>query len=108
MLATFIFFLFTLFFIYKSKFFEVSPISKQLIVVAYLIKLVFAALLYSLYTFYYTDLTKNDIYKYYTDSKVLVDLFYHSPKDFFSFLKGNGLRELKLIYWEKTNSYGFF
>lgn len=108
MLATFIFFLFTLFFIYKSKFFEVSPISKQLIVVAYLIKLVFAALLYSLYTFYYTDLSKNDIYKYYTDSKVLVDLFYHSPKDFFSFLNGNELRELKLIYWEKTNSYGFF
>lgn len=100
----------TLFIIYHSSFFEINGISKRLILISYLVKLLFAILLYQVYTNYYTDLTKNDIYKYYTDSKILVDLFYHSPNDFFSFFAGkqSEIIESKLIYWEKTNSYGFF
>jgi len=110
MVATFIFFLLTVYFIYTSKFFETSSISRQLIIVVYLIKLLFAALLFYMYTYYYTDLSKNDIYKYYKDSKVLIDLFYHSPKTFLNFISGNQVNSTasKLIYWQKTNGYGFY
>jgi len=110
MVATFIVFLFIVYFIYTSKFFESSSFSKQLIIVVYLIKLLFAAVLFYMYTYYYSDLSKNDIYKYYTDSKVLVELFYNSPKAFVNFISGNNVATIdsKLIYWQKTNGYGFY
>ena len=110
MFITSIFCFITLFIIYHSSFFEINGISKRFILFTYLTKLLFAVLLYYVYTNYYTDLSKNDIYKYYNDSKVLVDLFYHSSKEFCSFFVGkhSEVIEAKLVYWKKTNSYGFF
>ena len=72
------------------KFFEVEGISKGLLSGIFILKIFFGLLLWAIYTFYYTDRSTADIYKYFDDSKILNDILKTNPIHFFKILLGIG------------------
>lgn len=79
-----------IFLIAKMKFFECEGISRRAIQGVFILKILFGILLYLVYTFYYTDRSTADIYKYFDDSKVLFDALFTKPQDYFQMLFGIG------------------
>jgi hypothetical protein len=79
-----------IFLIAKMKFFECEGISRRAIQEVFTLKIFFGILLYLVYTFYYTDRSTADIYKYFDDSKVLFDTLFTKPQDYFQMLLGIG------------------
>lgn len=74
----------------KMKFFECEGISLKAIQGVFILKIVFGIALSLIYTFYYTDRSTADIYKYFDDSKVLFDALFTKPLDYFQMLFGIG------------------
>lgn len=72
------------------NFFECQGISRRHIQVVFIVKIIFGILLYLVYTYYYTDRSTADIYKYFDDSKVLFDALFAKPQDYFQMLFGIG------------------
>ncbi len=81
---------FFIFIIYKLRFFECDGLSRGLIVFIFLLKVVFGTLLWAIYTYYYTDHSTADIYKYFDDSSVIYDALRSHPIDYFKILFGIG------------------
>jgi hypothetical protein len=54
----------------------------------FLIKVIAGILLTLLYTYYYTDQSKSDIYRYFNDSKVISQLLFTEPKAWISAITG--------------------
>ena len=79
---------FFLFLISRMKFFECEGISRKTIQCVFILKIFFGFCLYLIYTYYYTDRSTADIYKYFDDSKVLFDALFIHPKDYFQMLFG--------------------
>ncbi len=79
-----------IFLIVKMKFFECEGISRRAIQGVFILKILFGILLYLVYTFYYTDRSTADIYKYFDDSKVMFDALFTKPQDYFQMLFGIG------------------
>lgn len=109
----FLTFLYSLFFIavlYKHCFFQLPEISKRVVAAAFILKIFFGLALWWIYTFYYTDRTKADIYKYYDDSRVLYDLLFEHPIHFLQILFGinNGPDQFHHIYDQMYNWYSPF
>jgi hypothetical protein len=69
-------------------FFEVDGISKKTLSIIFLVKFAFGLLLWVIYTYYYTNRTTADIYKYFDDSKVIFDTLKTNPIHFFKLLFG--------------------
>jgi hypothetical protein len=72
------------------KFFDIEGLSKRTISRIFILKIAFGLLLWSIYTFYYTDRSTADIFKYFDDSKVLFDTLKTNPTHFFKMLFGIG------------------
>lgn len=106
---------FFIFLIYKLPFFEVSGISKKSITLVFILKIIFGLMLWVLYTFYYTNRSTADIYKYFDDSKVMFDALSTKPVHYFKMLSGigNNTPEFndyyeRMHYWSRKNSGGTF
>jgi len=54
----------------------------------FIIKVLTGVIVSLIYTYYYTDRSTADIYKYFDDSKVMYDALYRKPLDFFRMLFG--------------------
>jgi len=65
--------------ILRAPFFEVSGIKRLHLVVFFFLKVTAGILLTLVYTYYYTDPTKADIYRYFTDSKIISSLLFTHP-----------------------------
>lgn len=85
-----LYFLIFLLLIYKIKFLDISGISRGLLVKVFLLKISCGIALWAIYTFYYTDRSAADIYKYFDDSKVMFDALFIHPVDYFKMLFGIG------------------
>ncbi len=70
------------------KFFELPGLSKRNLSFIFVLKIFFGLLLWAIYTFYYTDRSTADIYKYFDDSKILFDILKTHPSHFFRILLG--------------------
>ncbi len=84
------------------KFFELEGISKRTLSILFTIKIIFGLLLWAIYTFYYTDRSTADIYKYFDDSKILFDTLKTHPTHYFRMLLGiyNNTPEFDTYYNE--------
>jgi len=85
-------FWFTLFLwlIYTHPFFQrVSP-GKHHLAFFFLLKVAAGILLTCIYTFYYTDQTRSDIYRYFNDSQIIADIIFQSPKAWLKIMSGYG------------------
>jgi hypothetical protein len=74
--------------IYHIPFFKTNGISKKVITVFFIIKVFAGVTLSLIYTFYYTDRSAADIFKYFDDSRVMYDALFNKPIDFFKMLFG--------------------
>ncbi len=96
--------LFFIFIIHRMKFFEIEGISKRTLSVLFVLKILFGVMLWGIYTFYYTDRSTADIYKYFDDSKIIFDSLKQHPQHFFRMLLGiyNNTPEFQ-PYYEQMN-----
>lgn len=108
-LTSFYAFLF-LFIIYKQRFFRLEGIQTTVVMAAFLLKIASGLVLWWIYTYYYPDRTKADIYKYYDDSKPLYDLLFKAPLSFFQILFGihNEPEKFHYVYDQMYNWYSPF
>lgn len=77
---------FFIFLICKLNFFKVEGLSPQTLSALFILKIAAGTMLWAIYTYYYTNRTTADIFKYFDDSKVLHDTLFKSPKDYFKML----------------------
>jgi len=75
-----------LYIVSKWKFFELPYVSKRVVGVAFVMKVLAGLGITLLYTYYYTDKQNSDIYKYFDDGLFLNSLFYSDPKLFLKLL----------------------
>ncbi|MBK8808089.1 MAG: hypothetical protein IPO21_16180 [Bacteroidales bacterium] len=93
--------------IYKWRFFELPFVNKHLITLSFAVKIIAAFALFLIYTFFYTDRTTADIFKYYDDARVLFDIFRLDRGLFFDFVHGtinddsNSLLLSKISNWSR-------
>lgn len=79
--------------IYRSKFFEADDTPRHYFAVFFLLKVVAGIALTLVYTYYYTDPGKADIYRYFNDSRVISPLLYTDQSAWFSIMTGIGTDE---------------
>ncbi|OFZ00111.1 MAG: hypothetical protein A3K10_07275 [Bacteroidetes bacterium RIFCSPLOWO2_12_FULL_31_6] len=104
------------FVIYKWKFFDDNEIGKSWFVAAFGLKLLFSVLLTLIYTYYYTDRSTSDIYKYFDDSKIMFDALKNHPTDYFKMLFGIDNDTIyfdetyykKMIFWYRVYNSNLF
>lgn len=91
-----------LFLIGKSRFFQSGPIPFTWFQAAFLLKVLAGISLGLLYTYYYTDRTTSDTFKFFDDSGILFNTLWNHPWDFFRMFTGIGgnAPELKKYYVE--------
>ncbi|MFQ5334662.1 MAG: hypothetical protein ACE5DN_01165 [Flavobacteriales bacterium] len=89
LLCTFYIALFVLL-IFRMRFFRSTDIHPFTLTGIFLLKISFGLLLWYIYTYHYPDRSAADIYKYFDDSKVMLDALWDRPGDFFRMLFGIG------------------
>ena len=91
--------------ILKWKFFSVDALSKSFFALIFILKIASGLSLWLIYTYYYTDRSTADIYKYFDDSSVIFGSLKNSFLDFFKLIFWAGdethLKQyvLKMDYW---------
>ena len=91
-----------LFIIRKLSFFRLDELSVSSISYIFIVKIIFGCVLWLVYTYYYTDRTTADIYKYFDDSKIMFDALKSKPVHYFKMLTaiGNNTPEFSTYYNE--------
>lgn len=100
--------------IYRLNFFKLS-VNSKLIMLAFFVKLIFTFGLIGVYTFYYSDRSTADIYKYYDDAVILYDEMSGSPNNYVRMITGIGdtgpsftKAYNKCNYWYKEFDYRLY
>ncbi len=85
---TIFYFIILLWIIYKSDFFSDEIIPKKWFIGIFSLKVLSSIILTLIYTYYYTDRSTTDIYKYFDDSKIMFESIHSKPLDFFRMIFG--------------------
>ncbi len=85
---TIFYFILFCFIINKLSFFDDDVISKKWFIGIFTIKVLVSILLTLIYTYYYTDRSTADIFKYFDDSKIMYGALKTNPLDFLKMLLG--------------------
>ncbi len=83
------------FLVLKLRFFNLPGIKKRYVLIALYLKIIAGFGLTYLYTQYYPDRNKADIFKFFDDSKIMHDALKDNPSDYFRMMLG----------YENDNSY---
>ena len=73
---------------FKNKFFSTEGISAKTSVLLFNLKVAAGIALALIYTFYYTDRSLADIYKYFDDGQIIANLFLTDPLTYFQIVSG--------------------
>lgn len=77
-----------IFVIYRTRFFHVQGLTPARITAVFLLKIMCGVGMALIYTYYYTDRTTADVFKYYDDSRIMYEALHSNPGDFFRMLTG--------------------
>jgi hypothetical protein len=77
-----------IFIIYRMRFFHVQGLSPMLVSGIFLLKIFSGVAMALIYTYYYTDRTTADVFKYYDDSRIMHQALASKPSDFLKMLTG--------------------
>jgi hypothetical protein len=88
--------------VYKSKFFSDDYINKNLVISAFVLKLLSFIGFYYIYTFYYTDRNTADMYKYFDDANWLYKCILESPLAFIQVITRENMNSTALFYNDKV------
>ena len=96
-----------LFLISKIKFFRIGSIPIKWFQTVFVLKVFSGFLLYLIYTYYYTDRSTADIWKYYDDGMVMYSALREHPVDYFKMLFGvmNDTSHFQAYYDEMNHWY---
>lgn len=84
----------------------VTNFSRTSLVLAIGLKVTGALLIEAIYTYYYTDRSTADIYRFFDDGMILHSIWSHSPSDFLRIISGIGMKpEFTQAYFEHMNSW---
>lgn len=104
----FFFWLVVLLFIIKAhSFFRIPELGKRFLSGVFVLKVAAGTVLAALYTYYYTDRSTADIYKYFDDSKYMTAALWSQPGDFFRMLLGfdNDNEYFNTHYYNQMNNW---
>ena len=74
----------------KWKFFQIPGLPNHVFRILFIIKVLAAIALFTIYTRFYTDRANADIFRYYDDSIQIFNSLFHQPLDFFRMVTGVG------------------
>ena len=96
-----------IFILLKLPFFRDENIHKNALPVVLIIKVALGTILALIYTYYYPDRLKADVFKYFDDSKIMFDALLHKPGDYFRMLFGidNNSAYFDNYYTQMNNWY---
>lgn len=102
--------LYTLLFILlirKLNFFNLPGIGTNAVCSVFILKIISGILLWAVYTYYYTDRSTADIFKYFDDSKIMHDAAFSKPLDYIKMLTGieNNNEYFNDNYYNKMNNW---
>lgn len=99
-----------IFLIWKLPFFNIPKLDRKWLVLLFVLKFLAGTGLWVIYTFYYDDPAKADIYKFFNDSKIMYDALWTAPEDFFRMLfsVGNDNAHFDGYYRQMNNWYREF
>ena len=89
----------------KMKFFRDTGESVQLFRFFFLLKVVGGLTLTLVYTYYYSDQTRADIYRYFNDSKIITSLLFQKPLIWFKVITGMGMNEPEVFKYLLRTQY---
>lgn len=75
----------------RWRFFKLPGISRKGVGFVFGLKVFFGIALSLVYTYYYTERSESDIFRYFDDSAIFIEAWKNSPKDFFQLLFGVGI-----------------
>jgi len=97
---------FFLFLIRRMKFFALENIGKRYVSLIFLLKVTAGCLLGLIYTYYYTDRSTADTFKFFDDGNILFGALFQNPKHFFEMLTGINSDSPELSqYYERMNAW---
>jgi hypothetical protein len=97
---------FFLFLIPRMSFFRIGSIPMRWFQGAFVLKVISGFLLYLIYTYYYTDRSTSDIWKYYDDGMVMFSALREHPIDYLKMLFGIGNDALHFEqYYDRMNHW---
>ena len=76
--------------IFRAKFFDFADVKKAHLAFFFLLKVAAGLVLTLVYTYYYTDQSKADIYRYFNDSKVISSILFTNPLAWLKIISGIG------------------
>lgn len=96
---------FFLFVIIRSRFFRNSELSPAFLPLVFLLKIAAGLALWYIYTYYYTDRSTSDIWKYFDDSEIMFQAAKQSPLDYLKMVTGIADDSPHIIqgYYQKMN-----
>ncbi len=95
-----------LFIIRKMKFFSLKNMQPKYVSLVFLVKVLAGCCLGLIYTYYYTDRSTADTFKFFDDGKILFGTLRENPKHFFEMLTGlNSDSPDLLVHYDKMNSW---
>ncbi len=102
------FLLAAIFAIYKIKMFGTKGISKQWFIIAFAVKVILAAIMFSMYS-RNIEVRKNaDIFRYYKDSKVISNTLKSNPANYFKLMLGYDNQNSDLLpYYKSMNNWEY-
>ncbi|MDY0217139.1 MAG: hypothetical protein RBS19_09305 [Bacteroidales bacterium] len=72
----------------NHRFFKIEGIRNEALRAVFLLKLISGFLLLALYTYYYTDRSSSDVYKYFDDGTVMYNALFNNPLDYLKMVFG--------------------
>ncbi len=105
-------FLVLLFLIFLFVFYKREKKLGKHFILAFGFKLIATISVWYIYTYYYSDTSLNDIYKYFNDGKILHRSFLQAPNETIRFIldgtitKKTASLSSNLLFWTKPNQYG--
>jgi len=114
-LLLFFYLLIFIFLIKKLPFFKSGTLNSNLVVGVFLLKFLAGIAVFMVYSFYYTDRTSADIFKYFDDGNIIFSSIHHNPMDYLRMVTGIGSESPHLMkyydtcsFWIKPFNYGLY
>lgn len=85
------------------KFFECDGLSRLALSGIFVLKIIFGVALSLIYTYYYTDRSTADIFKFFDASEIMYNVFWEKPGDFFRLLFG--VQNDNMYFEQNYNTY---
>ena len=94
-------------YISKSPIFFNSPFSISSLQFAFILKILVSFILFFLYSYYYTNRSEADTFRYFDDSAILYNSLHNNPTDFFKMMSGIGIDNhyFDENYFSKMNNW---